>query len=205
MGFLAATAASEVRPFELSSPVEAEATTSRQLSIEMAQFARQVAITSAKMMSTYKAKPSLCASTRSSLHVRTISNTRALNNAERWYTDKHEWVELNGNVGTVGISDYAQDALGDVVFAQLPEVGSTIAKEEECGALESVKAASELISPVSGVVLEKNKEVEKKPGLVNTSCYNEGWLFKVQLKDLEEVKSLMNEASYAEYLKSGPN
>ncbi|EZA46469.1 Glycine cleavage system H protein, mitochondrial, partial [Ooceraea biroi] len=122
--------------------------------------------------------------------------------SERWYTDKHEWITVDGKVGTVGISDYAQDALGDVVYAQLPDVGSTVKKEEECGALESVKAASELFSPVSGEIVEKNEAVEGKPSLINTSCYEEGWLFKVKLSDVDEIKELMNEESYNEFLKS---
>lgn len=132
---------------------------------------------------------------------RSITTTRCLR-AERWYTDKHEWITVDGNMGTVGISDYAQDALGDVVYAQLPDVGSMVKKEEECGALESVKAASELISPVSGKVTEKNEAVENKPSLINTSCYKEGWLFKVELNNLDEIKSLMNEETYNKFLKS---
>lgn len=81
---------------------------------------------------------------------------------------------VEGQTGIVGISKYAQDALGDVVYAQLPEVGKKLSQHDECGALESVKAASELYSPVSGTVSEKNKEVEETPGLVNSSCYDKG-------------------------------
>ncbi|XP_032666890.1 glycine cleavage system H protein [Odontomachus brunneus] len=140
-------------------------------------------------------------STRTSLltAVRSITATRYLG-IERWYTDKHEWITVDGKVGTVGISNYAQEALGDVVYAQLPDVGSVIKKGEECGALESVKAASELISPVSGKVIEKNELIESKPSLINTSCYKDGWLFKVELSELDEVKSLMNEESYNKFL-----
>ncbi|XP_024871365.1 glycine cleavage system H protein, mitochondrial [Temnothorax curvispinosus] len=132
---------------------------------------------------------------------RSITTTRNLR-IERLYTDKHEWITVDGKIGTVGISDYAQDALGDVVYAQLPDVGSTIKKDEECGALESVKAASELISPVSGKVTEKNEAVENKPGLINKSCYKDGWLFKIELSDPDELKSLMNEEAYNMFLKS---
>ncbi|KAL0101475.1 hypothetical protein PUN28_018955 [Cardiocondyla obscurior] len=139
--------------------------------------------------------------TRSFTLARSITTTRCLM-AERWYTDKHEWVTVDEKIGTVGISDYAQDALGDVVYAQLPDVGTTIKKDEECGALESVKAASELISPVSGKVTEKNEAVESKPGLINTSCYKDGWLFKVELSDPAELKDLMNEEAYNTFLKS---
>ncbi len=92
----------------------------------------------------------------------------------RLFTDKHEWVVLNGKVGTVGISDYAQKTLGDIVFAQLPSPGDEFKQLDECGALESVKAASELYSPVSGKVTEKNAKVEETPGLINSSCYDDG-------------------------------
>lgn len=140
-----------------------------------------------------------------SLHVsRSITSTRCLN-IKRLYTEKHEWITINGNVGIIGISNYAQEALGDVVYAQLPDIGSEIKKEAECGALESVKAASELFSPVSGKVVEKNEAVEKTPSLINTSCYEKGWLFKVELSKPDELKSLMNEEAYNLYLKSDPS
>lgn len=121
---------------------------------------------------------------------------------ERLYTDKHEWVSVDGEVGTVGISHFAQDALGEVVFAQLPDVGTKLSQKEECGALESVKAASEVYCPVSGVVTVKNTAVEETPGLVNTSCYEDGWLFKLKLTKTEELSKLMNEQQYTEFLKS---
>lgn len=118
----------------------------------------------------------------------------------------------------VGISSYAQEALGDVVFAQLPEPGTELKKDDECGALESVKAASEVYSPVSGKVTEKNGEVENTPALVNSSCYekgelfitiaisnsnfllNAGWLFKVEIEDATELKKLMTEEQYKVFL-----
>lgn len=93
---------------------------------------------------------------------------------ERRYTDKHEWVVVEGNIGTVGISSFAQESLGDVVFAQLPEPGTELKQHDECGALESVKAASEVYSPVSGKVTDKNTAVEDSPALVNTNCYDKG-------------------------------
>lgn len=120
----------------------------------------------------------------------------------RKYTEKHEWVRVEGDVGVVGISNYAQEALGDVVYAQLPDVGTTIGQGDECGALESVKAASEVYSPVSGTVTEKNTEVEDKPGLINSSCYDQGWLFKVKLSKTAELESLLSEDKYEEFLKS---
>ncbi|XP_021916929.1 glycine cleavage system H protein, mitochondrial isoform X3 [Zootermopsis nevadensis] len=110
------------------------------------------------------------------MHVnfRTIKTTLT-SYAERMYTDKHEWVLIDGKMGTVGISHYAQDALGDVVYAQLPDIDTEILKKDECGALESVKAASELYSPVSGRVVEKNIAVEETPALINQSCYEKEW------------------------------
>ena len=88
------------------------------------------------------------------------------------------------------------------MYAQLPEIGSTVAQKEECGALESVKAASEIFSPVSGEVTEKNTAVEESPSLINSSCYDKGWLFKVNLNKLDEVNALMSEKEYEEFLKS---
>ncbi|CAG7818167.1 unnamed protein product [Allacma fusca] len=120
----------------------------------------------------------------------------------RKYTDKHEWVDMNGNVGTVGISNYAQDSLGDIVYAQLPDVGSDFAIMDECGALESVKAASELYCPLSGKVVEKNADVESTPALINSSCYDKGWLFKLELSKPEELKDLMDEDAYDKFLKA---
>lgn len=121
---------------------------------------------------------------------------------ERFFTEKHEWVEVKGDVGTVGVSNHAQEALGDVVYVQPPEVGAELSAGGECGAVESVKAASEIYSPVSGVVTEANKALEDKPALINTSCYGEGWIFKLKLSNPDEVKSLMNEKAYEDFLKT---
>lgn len=120
----------------------------------------------------------------------------------RKYSDRHEWVVVHKGIGTVGISNYAQESLGDVVFAQLPDPGTKLKAGDECGALESVKAASEIYSPVSGTVAEKNKDVENKPGLINSSCYEQGWLFKLELSDLEELDKLMSEKEYETFLKT---
>ncbi|XP_004527026.1 glycine cleavage system H protein, mitochondrial [Ceratitis capitata] len=122
--------------------------------------------------------------------------------ADRRYTKKHEWVSVEGTSATVGISQYAQDALGDIVYAQLPDPGTALQQSDECGALESVKAASELYSPVSGKVTEKNDEVEETPALVNSSCYEKGWLFKLTLTNPAEIEKLMSEEQYQEYLKA---
>ncbi|CAH1366084.1 glycine cleavage system H protein, mitochondrial isoform X2 [Tenebrio molitor] len=121
---------------------------------------------------------------------------------DRLYTDKHEWIEFDGKIGKIGISQYAQEALGDVVYAQLPDVDTVLKQKDECGALESVKAASEVYSPISGKVIEKNVKVEETPSLINTSCYDKGWLFKVELSNKGELKSLMNEEQYDEFLKT---
>lgn len=123
-------------------------------------------------------------------------------NIPRKYTDRHEWVMIDQEIGTIGISQYAQESLGDVVFAQLPEPGTKINAGDECGALESVKAASEIYSPLTGVVTEKNKEVELKPALINTSCYESGWLFKLKLTKVEELDTLMTEEQYDTFLKT---
>lgn len=126
----------------------------------------------------------------------------ACSSSARYYTEKHEWVTLDNDIGTIGISQYAQEALGDVVYAQLPDVDTIVLKEEECGALESVKAASELYSPLSGKIVEKNVAVEETPALINTACYTDGWLFKLQVSDKSEVSQLMTEEKYQEFLKS---
>uniref|UniRef100_A0A1B6FJW8 Glycine cleavage system H protein n=1 Tax=Cuerna arida TaxID=1464854 RepID=A0A1B6FJW8_9HEMI len=156
----------------------------------------------------YNLYPCLYNSTTS---CQTVKSIRLLNTSiirsqstqqDRLYTPKHEWILVKGNVGIVGISHYAQDALGDVVYAQLPEAGSKIEKHDEVGALESVKAASELYSPVSGTILEKNTEVEDTPALINQSCYDKGWLFKVELSNPDELKELLDEAKYKDFLKT---
>lgn len=122
--------------------------------------------------------------------------------SDRKFTEKHEWVQVTGEIGVVGISDYAQEALGDVVYAQLPEIGTVLSQSDECGAMESVKAASEVYSPVSGTVTEKNADVEETPNLINSSCYDKGWLFKVKLSKPEELDGLLTEEKYNDFLKS---
>lgn len=109
---------------------------------------------------------------------------------------------VDGAVAVVGISNYAQEALGDVVFAQLPDIGTQLTAHQECGALESVKAASELFSPISGRVVAKNDAVEESPALINTSCYDKGWLFKVEYSERAELDALMDEPQYEAFLKS---
>uniref|UniRef100_A0A8C6P229 Glycine cleavage system H protein n=1 Tax=Nothobranchius furzeri TaxID=105023 RepID=A0A8C6P229_NOTFU len=119
------------------------------------------------------------------------------------FTDKHEWIRVEDDgVGTVGISNFAQEALGDVVYCGLPEVGTQLAQQDEFGALESVKAASELYSPLTGEVVEVNTLLADNPGLVNKSCYKDGWLMKMTIANPAELDSLMDEPAYERYIRS---
>ena len=118
------------------------------------------------------------------------------------FTEKHERVTTANSVETVGISNFAQEALGDVVYCILLEVGTKLNKQEEFGALESVKAASELCSPVSGEVTKINKTLAENPGLTNKSCYEEGWLIKVTFSNPSELDDLMSKEANEKYLKS---
>ncbi|XP_048829082.1 glycine cleavage system H protein, mitochondrial-like [Brienomyrus brachyistius] len=118
------------------------------------------------------------------------------------FTEKHEWVQVDGGVGTVGISNFAQEALGDVVYCGLPEVGTKLEQMEEFGALESVKAASELYAPITGEVTEVNQELADNPSLVNKSCYKDGWLIKMTISNPAEVDALMDEKAYEKFVKS---
>ncbi|WCM28305.1 glycine cleavage system protein GcvH [Sphingomonas sp. QA11] len=118
----------------------------------------------------------------------------------RYFTEDHEWVDVDGDVGTVGISTYAQEQLGDIVFVDVPEAGKKLAKGDEAAVVESVKAASDVYSPVSGSVIEGNAELGDNPGLVNEDPETEGWFFKLTLSDPEELKGLMDEAAYAAFV-----
>jgi glycine cleavage system H protein len=122
--------------------------------------------------------------------------------AETRYTKDHEYIRIEGDVGTVGISDYAQSQLGDVVFVELPEIGKTVSKGGEAAVVESVKAASEVYAPVSGEVVEVNAELEAAPGAVNEDPAGKGWFLKLKIADAAELDGLMGEAEYAEYVKS---
>lgn len=125
----------------------------------------------------------------------------------RLFSEKHEWLKFDGTtkVGRVGISNHAQEALGDVVYVQTPDVGAKFSQYEEVGAIESVKAASELIIPVSGEIVEVNNQLEEKPGLVNKDCYGDGWLYDVKLSNTDELKALMDEAEYQKFLEESKN
>ncbi len=114
----------------------------------------------------------------------------------RYYTEDHEWVDVDGDIGTVGISEYAQRQLGDIVFVEVPEDGKVLTKGDEAAVVESVKAASDVYTPVSGTVLEGNAALTDTPGLVNEEPEGDGWFFKLTLSDPSEVEDLMDEAAY---------
>ncbi|KAM9625049.1 glycine cleavage system H protein, mitochondrial [Morphnus guianensis] len=128
--------------------------------------------------------------------------TSSLVLSARKFTDKHEWISVENGIGTVGISNFAQEALGDVVYCSLPEIGTKLSKDDEFGALESVKAASELYSPLAGEVTDINAALADNPGLVNKSCYQDGWLIKMTVENPAELDELMNEDAYEKYIKS---
>ena len=119
--------------------------------------------------------------------------------ADRRYSKEHEWVLFDGDTGTVGITDYAQDQLGDIVFVELPAPGSAVKYMEKFGEIESVKAVSELFSPVTGEVTEANTELADNPERVNDSPYGEGWMAKIRLSDPGELDRLMTAEQYDQY------
>ncbi|PPQ19167.1 glycine cleavage system protein H [Bradyrhizobium sp. AC87j1] len=112
------------------------------------------------------------------------------------YTSDHEWLAIEGDVATVGITDYAQQQLGDVVFVELPKVGRTLKKAEAAAVVESVKAASDVYAPISGEVLETNAELAAEPALVNSDAQGKAWFFKIKMADKGELGGLMDEAAY---------
>ena len=118
----------------------------------------------------------------------------------RYFTEDHEWIDVDGDVGTVGISDYAQGQLGDIVFVDVPEAGKSLAKGDEAAVVESVKAASDVYSPVSGSVIEGNGALADEPGLVNTDPEGEGWFFKLTLSDASQLDGLMDETAYKAFV-----
>jgi glycine cleavage system H protein len=120
--------------------------------------------------------------------------------ADERYTQEHEWVRIEGNIAVCGISDYAQEQLGDVVFVELPEIGRIVAKDDEIAVVESVKAASDIYAPVSGEVVEVNEAVADDPELVNRDALGAGWLFKVILSNPAEIDDLMDETAYEEFV-----
>ena len=118
----------------------------------------------------------------------------------RYFTEDHEWVDVDGDVGTVGISDYAQGQLGDIVFVDVPAEGKQLIKGDEAAVVESVKAASDVYSPVSGTVIEANDALSDEPALVNSDAEADGWFFKLTLTDTSELDDLMDESGYEAFV-----
>jgi glycine cleavage system H protein len=118
----------------------------------------------------------------------------------RYFTEDHEWVDVDGDIGTIGITDYAQEQLGDIVFVETPDEGRELGKGDEAAVVESVKAASDVYSPIAGTVLEANPALEEDPALVNTSPEEDGWFFKLTIADESELEGLMSEAKYKDFV-----
>lgn len=122
--------------------------------------------------------------------------------AELKYRKSDEWLRIEGDTGTIGISDYAQDQLNDIVFVELPQVGAKLNKDDSFGVVESVKAASDVYMPVSGEVIEVNQALEKEPELINSDPYGKGWIIKIRITDASGAAELMDAAAYTEYCKT---
>ena len=116
------------------------------------------------------------------------------------FTKDHEWIRVDGAVGTVGITDFAQEQLGDIVFVELPEPGTAFGKGDQAGVVESVKAASEIYSPVGGEVLEANDNLIEGPNIVNSEAEGDGWFFKIKISNLDALDDLMDETAYKEFI-----
>ena len=117
------------------------------------------------------------------------------------YSREHEWIRMEGNLATIGITDYAQEELGDIVNVELPEEGDEIHKEEAFGAVESVKASSEVFSPLSGKIAEVNEPLMDAPEMINEDPYDEGWMIKIELSDSTELDDLLDAEGYEQYMK----
>lgn len=118
----------------------------------------------------------------------------------RYFTEEHEWIEVEGDTATIGITDYAQEQLGDIVFVETPEVGTALDQGDDAAVVESVKAASDVYAAVSGEVIEVNEALEEEPGLVNSSAEEDGWFFRVTLSDKDELSDLMDEKAYKAFI-----
>ena len=119
-----------------------------------------------------------------------------------YFTKEHEWIRVEGNSATVGISNHAQEALADIVFVEVPEAGRSLRKGEEAAVVESVKAASDVYAPISGSVIEGNQSIADDPTLVNNDPEGAGWFFKIEVADTSELDGLMDEAAYREWVKT---
>lgn len=116
------------------------------------------------------------------------------------YSKEHEWVMVEGKIATIGITEYAQEELGDIVYVELPEVGEKVVKDDPFGAVESVKAVSDVYAPVSGTVLEVNDALPDSPETINDDAYGDGWMIRVEMTDMDDLKDLMTADEYAEYV-----
>ena len=125
--------------------------------------------------------------------------------SEKKFSKKHEWVELNGDIATVGITKHATEMLGDIVFVELPDLGSNVEKDGNAGVVESTKAASDVYTPISGEVVENNQSIVDDPAKINTDPENEAWFFKLRVKDKTELDSLMNKEEYNKFAKENSN
>ncbi|MEM7665045.1 MAG: glycine cleavage system protein GcvH [Pseudomonadota bacterium] len=120
----------------------------------------------------------------------------------RYFTDEHEWIDVEGDSATVGITDYAQEQLGDIVFVELPDVGAMVDKGKDAAVVESVKAASDVYAPISGEVTETNSALEDEPALVNSSPEEEGWFFRMTIGDESELEGMMDDKGYKTFIES---
>ena len=118
------------------------------------------------------------------------------------YTKKHEWVKVEGEKVRIGITSYAQEKMTDIVYVELPDVGKEVKKDDELGVLESVKSVSEFYSPVTGTIVDVNKNLENSPDLINSSPYNDGWLIVLEMKDKTEIDALLGFEEYKKYIES---
>jgi glycine cleavage system H protein len=118
--------------------------------------------------------------------------------SELKFLSTHEWVEVDGDVATIGVSDHAQELLGDLVFVELPEVGSSVSAGDSVAVIESVKAASDTYAPVSGEIIEVNEELEDSPERINDDPYGDGWMYKIQMEDTDEVGDLLDADAYTD-------
>ena len=118
------------------------------------------------------------------------------------YTKEHEWIDIDGKIGTVGITDYAQSALGDITYVELPTDGTDVEQFEQLTSIESVKSASDIFSPISGKIEEVNEELREDPALINRDCYEKGWIARILVSDVDETSNLLTADEYRSYLES---
>ena len=121
--------------------------------------------------------------------------------SDKKYSKEHEWLELNGDIATIGITDHAQESLGDIVFVDLPKIGKKLIAQEEVSVIESVKAASDIYAPVDGEIVEINPDLENNASLINQDAEKDGWIFKIRISKPSQIDSLMTQAQYKEFLK----